>query len=327
MKTQYERGSALTIILAVLLVVAVGALAMEKGWVGGKSYKASSESQEASEDNPVVAKVDGKDITRGDVIALINTMPDQIKQLPVEQLFTIAIEQMINNKVVDSLASKSSIRKDDEVQELIAQAAEQIIRTKYIEKAVDERVTEDLLQQRYKAYVDNFPKIEEIKVAHILVEKEADAKKLIGELNGGADFAELAKANSQDNTAENGGELGYFSKTDVVPEFSEAAFKLEPGTFTKAPVKTDFGYHIIRVDDKRMRPPAEFEQAKPFIRQEVERGLLSEVITDLRSGFEIERFDINGNPLPQNQSPAAGAAPEAGEPAPEEAQPVEGTVE
>src|SRR5690606_30614991 len=101
-------------------------------------------------------------------------------------------------------------------------------------------------------------------------------------LNEGADFAELAKANSTDGTAQNGGELGYFAKTDVVPEFGEAAFSTEVGTYTKKPVKTEFGYHIITVEEKRKRPPASFEDVKPFLEAQVRRQILDEMIQSWR---------------------------------------------
>ena len=141
---------------------------------------------------------------------------------------------------------------------------------------------------------------------------------LIKQLNEGASFEELAKANSTDGTAANGGSLGYFAKTDVVPAFGEAAFNLKVGEYTKKPVKTDFGYHVIRVEEQRKRPPASFEEIKPYLEGQVRRQILDETILEWRNQSEIQRFDINGDaiePSAGEEKPAAEAAPAATPPA------------
>ena len=301
-----EFGKAAAVVLIVVLVVCVGLVAFI---YGKKSDTSSSGTQAAGTEeqaNPVVAVVNNQKIMRQDVLELMSSMPPQMRQIPLEQLYPIALEQSINNTIVDKKASRSGLGRDKDVKEQLARVKKQLVRAKFMENEVNERVTEDKLQEAYKSYVENFPEIEEVKAAHILVEDESTAKSLVTKLNNGESFEELAKENSKDGSAENGGDLGYFAKTDVVPAFGEAAFTTEVGTYTKKPVKSDFGYHIIRVDEKRQRPPAEYEQAKPFLRQELQRVLLEEVLQDFRSEAKIERFDINGNPLPEAQEPAAG---------------------
>ncbi len=297
------------IILLILIIVGVGAFAYIKDKANGKnkdvSEKTSSvESSEKAEmdilvdDNVVLAIIDGDEIKRSEVIEIVNTMPAQMTQIPMEQLFPMALEQLVNNKIIDKNAAKAGLETNKDVLEKLEQAKEQIIRATFLENAIKEKVTDEAIKAKYDEYVKNFPDVEEVKAAHILVDDEKLAKSIIKKLNSGADFVDLAKENSKDGSSENGGELGYFTKVDVVPAFAEAAFATKVGEYTKTPVKSAFGYHIIKIEDKRKRPPAEFEQIKPYIEQEMHRAALDEVLKELKSEANIERFDINGNPLP-----------------------------
>lgn len=303
-------------IVVVLVIAAVGIFAYKSGKLGMVKVDSSASSavedvtaatpERAKNPNPVLAKLYGEEIKRQDVLEFVNAMPQNLKQMPVEHLFSLALEQIINNKIVDKNAGESGLENDPAVKEQLAKITEQIVRTKFLENAVKAKLTEERLKARYEEYLESFPDVEEVKVAHILVDNEKLAKELIGKLKKGMAFADLAKENSQDGSAENGGDLGYFSKTDVVPAFAEAAFALEAGTYSKVPVKTDFGFHIIKVDEKRKRPPAEFADVKPYMEQELQRAILDEMIEELRADVEIERFDINGKPLAKTE-PAAGA--------------------
>ncbi len=256
--------------------------------------------------NPVVAIVDGEKIRRQDVIDLVNTMPAQMRQIPMEQLLPMAFEQLINNKVIDDRAQVAGLENDPEVVKQLDRTKNQLIRGRFLEKKIDERLTDERLKESYDAYVAGFPKAEEVRAAHILVDDEKTAKDVIKKLNAGGEFASLAQEYSKDGSAENGGFLGYFTENEVVPEFAKAAFSTEIGTYTKQPVKSQFGYHIIKVEEKRVRPPAPFEEVQSFLKQELQRGILNDVISDLKSNAKIERFDINGNPIPDEQEPAAG---------------------
>ncbi len=137
-------------------------------------------------------------------------------------------------------------------------------------------------------------------------------------IDKGEDFAALAKENSKDGSAENGGDLGYFAQNEVVPEFASAAFATDVGSYTKTPVKSEFGFHIIKVEEKRKRPPAPYEQVKPYLEQELQRAIVDEVLKEWKEAASIERFDINGAPLPEQTAPAAGEEEsDAAEPASE----------
>ena len=321
-----QQGNALVIVLVVLIVAAVGALAFMSGKMGNVPAAGEAPAQVAQtqtpadpatpeQTDPVVARVDGADIKRSEVVQMVNMMPPQMQQIPLEQLLPIAIEQLVNNKIVDKQSAGANLGSDPEVVRQLALAKEQIVRAKFVENAVTKEISEDRLKAKYQDYVKNFPDVEEVKAAHILVDKEDKAKDVIKQLGEGKAFADLAKENSKDNTAQNGGELGYFTKQDVVAPFAEAAFATKVGEYTKKPVKTEFGFHIIKIDDLRKRPPAEYEQAKGFLDQEVRREILEEVFKKWRDSAKIERFDINGNPLPEKQEPAAGEQPAAPAPA------------
>jgi len=131
------------------------------------------------------------------------------------------------------------------------------------------------------------------------------------ELAGGADFAELAKERSTGPSGPNGGDLGYFRESQMVPEFAEAAFAMEVGTSSETPVQTQFGWHVILVEDRRSVEPS-FEDSEPQLRQDVAREIVTSMVDDLREGAEIERFNLDGSPMPEE--PAAGQPATEAEP-------------
>lgn len=277
---------------------------------------AEGEAQEGAEDvlagqakiepgNPVVAKIGDENVTRLDVLNFITQLPPNIRQLPIEQLFPLAQEQVINSKVVEKNIDFSKVESDPEVKKQVDEAREQILRNAFLQKQVEDKLTDSALKKAYDDFLKTQPDVEEVKAAHILVEDEAVAKDIIAKLNAGGDFAALAKENSKDNTAENGGDLGYFAKADVVPEFAEAAFALKAGSYTKEPVKSEFGYHVIKQEEKRKRPKPTFEEAKPFLENDLGRKLLDDTLKGWREKETIEKFDINGQPV-KAAAPVAG---------------------
>jgi peptidyl-prolyl cis-trans isomerase C len=316
-----QAGNAGIIALVVLAVAAIGAFAYFATQKSNTSVAATTtaattapaadatastdtagKKPEVTPGNPVVAKVDGKDITRMDVLNFVQTLSPQVRQMPLEQLFPMAVDQLVNTQIIIEKTKGINLDSDPEVQKQLAAAKEQIERSVYIQKEVEKKVTDGKIKDAYDKYVKAFPDVQEVKARHILVKDEAKAKDLIKKLDAGEDFAKLATENSTDGTAKNGGELGYFTDKEVVPAFASVAFATTPGTYTKTPVKTDFGYHIIKVEEKRKRPAATMEQAKPFLEAQVRREILETMIKDWRDDAKVETFDINGNKI----EPAAG---------------------
>ena len=155
------------------------------------------------------------------------------------------------------------------------------------------------------------PPEEEVHARHILVATEAEAKDLLAELKKGTPIEKLAKDKSTDKASgAEGGDLGWFKRTDMVKEFSDAAFALKKGELSETPVKTQFGYHIIKVEDRRQAPPPAFEEMAEQIREDLARETVTAFIDQLRSGAKIEKFNIDGTkPDPAAAKPATPAAP------------------
>lgn len=275
--------------------------------VASTSEAVSAESTEpaASEgdkDNPVVAKVDGKEIRRSEVIDFMENLPAQMKQLPPQTIYPMVLEQVVNAKVIDNKVAGADLEKNPEVAKRMDQARTQIMRAVYAEEQIDKNYKDEDTKKAYDKMVAEMPKVEEVKASHILVDDEATAKDIIKKLEEGAKFADLAKQYSKDKSnAENGGDLGYFTQGDMVKEFGDAAFAMKKGEFTKAPVKTQFGYHVIFQEDKRARPAPKFDDVKDQLAAQGKRELLNKLIEDWRKDSTVEEFDFDGKPLPKKE--------------------------
>ncbi len=265
--------------------------------------------------NPVVAKVDNQPITRVDVFRYIQAMPANVQQLPPSAVYPLALEQVIDTRLIQNKAEAAGLEEDEEVKTQLSMARQQIVRSVYIQREVDKRISDGQLKKKYDEVVKAMGKQEERHARHILVDSEAKAKEVIEKLNGGADFAALSKEYSTGPSAENGGDLGWFTKEDMVPAFSEAAFATDKGKVDQTPVQTQFGWHVIKVEDVRTRPAPTFDEMKPMIQAELRREVVADLVKDWREGADIEVFDINGEPLNET-APAAGAEKPAAAPAP-----------
>ena len=252
--------------------------------------------QEDPQGDPVVARINGAEIMLSDVAAFQDTLPDQYRALPLEALYPALIERMIDFSLISAAGRKESLEDDAEVKRRLARAEGDIIRDVYIERVIGEGVTDAALNERYEAFVRDAPQDEEVRASHILVEDEATAREIIARLKGGADFAEVAAEASIGPSGPSGGDIGYFNRETVVPEFSAAAFSLEPGMMTEDPVQTEFGWHVIRVEDRRIMPPPSFEEMREQFVGEMSQELVNGLIERLREGAEIERFNPDGSP-------------------------------
>lgn len=247
--------------------------------------------------NPVVAKLNGEEIKRSDVFDFISGLPDQVRQMPIQNLFPIALEQVINNRIVNDKAESANLAGDPEVEQLVTQAKNQIIRNVFVERKIDEHVTQKKLLAKYEELLNNLEGVKETRARHILVESEEKAREIIQKLNEGADFEELAKAESTGPSAPQGGDLGYFAKGEMVPAFAEAAFALEVGAHSSEPVETQFGWHVIKVEDRRDRPEPDFETVKPQLEQQLRQEAMAELLQEWQKEAKIQKFDINGEPI------------------------------
>ena len=260
------------------------------------SQAALAQDQAAGQD-PVVATIDGEEVLRSDVDAVLRTLPDQMRQAPIEQIYPMLLDRVIDFKLLEVEAEESNLADDPELQPVLAQARAAVLRDAMLRKKVDEGTTDDALKARYEEMKqqEGFS-YEEVHARHILLASEEDANAVIAELDGGADFEQLAKDKSTGPSAPQGGDLGYFQKGAMVPEFGDAAFAMDVGGVTPEPVKTQFGFHVIKVEDKRKVEPS-FEESEPQIRQEVARDIVTALVEGLREGVAIERFNMDGSPM------------------------------
>ncbi|WP_081628531.1 peptidylprolyl isomerase [Novispirillum itersonii] len=253
-------------------------------------------------DATVVATVDGEKITRADLEALKLQMAAQYPQLgqvPLDAVYKGLLDRAIDQRLMEKEARKAKMQNDADVKAQLKDMESELIRRAWLGKTVEKRVTDDKVKAAYDQLIKTTPDEEEVRARHILVESEDKAKDLIGKLNGGAKFEDLAKSDSKDPGAANGGDLGFFRKGDMVPEFSEAAFGMKAGELSKAPVKTQFGWHIIKVEERRKVQPPKFEEIAPQLRGEVAQAEAAAVIKDLRVKSKVETFNLDGTKAAQ----------------------------
>jgi peptidyl-prolyl cis-trans isomerase C len=267
--------------------------------------------QAAPTEDPVVAVVDGTEVRRSEVEAIARSLPEQYRQMPLPQIYGMLLDRAIDFRLLANAAEGQELAEDPEVQAALAQARAGVLRDAYVRQRIEEETTEDRLRARYEEIKDDeaFSQ-EEVHARHILVGSEAEAAEVISELEGGADFAALASKRSVDPSARtNSGDLGFFRREQMVPEFAEAAFALQPGEHTKKPVQSQFGWHVIEVLDRREGTPT-FEETAPRLRQEMAREVVMALVADLRADAEIERFNLDGSPMQIAPEGGPGAAQE-----------------
>ena len=272
----------------------------------------SSDSGNAASD-PVVAKVGSDEIRASDVTDAGAGLPEQLRAMPPQVLYPMLLDQLVDRHALVVAARKQGLQDDPAVERQIARATDLALQNALLSKEIGPKLNEDAIKARYERDYANKPGAEEVHAAHILVPTEQKAKEIIQKLDKGAKFEELAKENSTDPSAKgNGGDLGYFKKGDMLPEFSEAAFSLKPGQVTQAPVKTRFGWHVIKVLDHRTAPAPSLEQVQDQIRQTLIQEGVARVLTQAKAGLQIEKFNRDGTPMAE---PPATDLPTSGQPA------------
>ncbi len=246
--------------------------------------------------DPVVAKVDGQPIHLSDLKDAAQALPANLQGLPQQTLYPMLLDQMIDSRALVSEAHKSGLDKDPAVQRQVQAAEDRALQSAVLNKEVTPSVTDEAVRARYDKEVAGKPGEEEVHARHILVDSEAEAKKIIGQIKGGADFAALAKQYSKDpGAAQQGGDLGFFKKDEMVPEFANAAFALQPGQTSQEPVHSQFGWHVIQVVERRRAEPASFEQARDELRQKMIQEGVQKAVAKARAAASVEKFNLDGS--------------------------------
>src|SRR5689334_21313465 len=246
----------------------------------------------------VVARVDGTELHLSDVEAAQQSLPAQVQKLPLAQIYPVLLDRLVDGMLIAEAGRKEHLDQDPDVQLRLKRYEDRLIQEAYLNRAIKAAESEDQLKARYQTFAKEKAGREEVHARHILVKTEAEAKSVIAELDKGADFAELAKKHSTDPGGKSGGDLGYFGRDDMVKEFADAAFALPAGQYTKSPVKTEFGWHVIKVDDHRVSTPPSFDEARKEVSQLVAHDVVDAKLKELRSAAKVETYGLDGKPLP-----------------------------
>ena len=244
--------------------------------------------------DPVLARVDGSDIHLSDITDAAAALPQEYRGMPEAALVGLLTDQLIDRAAVVAMARRNGLDKEAVTKRAIAHAVDEALENAQMRRAIEPAITEDKLRARYAAETSDRAGELEVHARHILVASEADGLTVITELKAGADFATIAKARSSDRGGEGGGDLGFFKKGDMVPEFADAAFALEPGATSPQPVKSQFGWHVIRVEERRTAPPPSFEASQDDLRKAVIQEGVKTVLAQARAAAKIERFNMDG---------------------------------
>jgi peptidyl-prolyl cis-trans isomerase C len=267
-------------------------------------------------DDPVVARVNGQVLHRSDLQLALRGAPPQIQQEPLEKIYPQLLNSLVNAQLLAQAGRKAKIDQSTQVKEQIASAENEILADAYVASLARGQVTEAKLRQAYDQYAKQAPQTEEVHARHILVATEQEAKDVIEQVKKGGDFATIAKEKTTDPSGKsNGGDLGYFTKQDMVSEFANAAFAMKPGEVSQTPVHTQFGWHVIKVEDRRPGKAGTYEQVAPEIAQQMTQQIVAAKLQELRGEGKIELFGPDGKAL-------ASAAP-APQPAQQQAAPAQ----
>ncbi|MFH1646020.1 MAG: peptidylprolyl isomerase [Candidatus Omnitrophota bacterium] len=239
----------------------------------------------------VAARVNGKDITLAMLDEKIKNMPVSYQEFAAQHKNEVVNEMVIEELLYEE-AKKRKLDEDNDVKELINEAIKKVLISKLVDNELKKSlpVSEDDVAAFYEEHKDQFIVPEMVRASHILVGSEEIANQVKDELQAGQDFSEMAAAYSKDLTKDRGGDLGYFGRGQMIPEFEKVCFSLNVGDVSGV-VKTRFGYHIIKVTDRRQSTYQQFDDIKENIRQTIERARqkerFDEVTTDLKSSADI----------------------------------------
>lgn len=245
--------------------------------------------------DPLLATVNGKEIHKSDLVQLQQTLPPQLRQIPLEAVQDQLLEHMISSQLISAEAQKAGLQNDPKVKARVKEVETRIMQEAWLSRKAEQEVTDADLRKRYDELLAKTPAREEVHARHILLDNEDAAKAVIADINSGAKFEDVAKAKSKDPAGQNGGDLGYFTEQDMVPEFSKAAFALQPGQVTQTPVKTQFGWHVIKLEDRRTAQPPKFDEVKEQLRAQLGEEAVAKIVKDLRDKAQVKKFAADGS--------------------------------
>ncbi len=261
-------------------LAAVAVIAIAAATAGARAEDAAAD--------PVIAKVGATEIHESELKLAIAGLDPQLANLPDEQKRVAALSSIIDVKLLAADADKEGLKDSADFKQRLAFLTDRELHNAYFKKHVVDAVTPDEVKARYEKEIAAITPEDEIRARHILVKTEEEAKAIIKDLDAGKDFIEIAKEKSTDPNKSEGGDLGYFGKGRMVPEFEAAAFALEKGAYSKEPVKTQFGFHVIKIEDKRKQQPPALDQVEPQVRQLVMRDKYLELLAKAKAAAPVD---------------------------------------
>jgi peptidyl-prolyl cis-trans isomerase C len=259
-------------------------------------------------DDPVLAKVNGSEIRQSDVALAEEELAPSLAQMDPATKKDNVLSFLIDLKIVSKAAEDKKLENTDDFKKRLAFTRSRLLMDNLLATEGKAATTDDAMKKVYEEASKQITGEQEVHARHILVETEDDAKAVKADLDKGADFAELAKKKSKDPGASDGGDLGFFTKEQMVPEFSAVAFTLEPGKISD-PVKSQFGWHIIKVEEKRSRQAPAFDQVKGQIETYVTRKAQADYVAKLREAAKVERMDKTAEPAAKPDAKPDAAKP------------------
>lgn len=279
-------AGAFALSVAATLVIPAAAQTTAKKAPEGRSSQIDMET--------IVAKVNGKPITMGDMVAAKNDLPEPYNDTPMQKLYEPLLREMIERRLIAAAAEEAKLFEDPAVARRLKETRARILQDEYLRRAVRPALSEDKLKVRYEATAKSGGE-DEVHARHILVATKKDADAVVAALEKGADFIELAKRKSTGPSGSKGGDLGFFKKSAMVPAFADVAFSLKAGEVSE-PVKTQFGWHVIKLEERRKSPPPPFSEKIEELRKIVMSEVVSKILAELSAGAEIETFNLVGSP-------------------------------
>ena len=239
---------------------------------------------------PIVANVNNEDISLETMIHAMSDLPPEIQSQPFMSYYEDLLERVIDIKLFAQEGKKMKLDEEPSVKAAIDFVIEKVLMQAFLSKYVQENIKEENIKVSYNNFIADETSREEIKASHILMDTESEAIDVINMLNDGDDFVELAKNKSTGPSGPSGGDLGWFKRGQMVPPFEKAAFSLNKNEITQRPVQTQFGWHVIKIFDKRIPEAPSYENMKSKLIQDLERKIVSKKIQDLRNDALIEKL-------------------------------------
>ena len=251
-----------------------------------------------AQEDKVIARVNGEDITLANLKAtaqqaMAGKYNDNVLN-PENPLYKRILDILLQRRIMVQEAQKVALDKRYDIEKQIETVREMVLADAYITEQVSKNITDDVLKKQYDEVLKSVEGEYEVHASHILVPTQEKAYEVIAKVKEGENFSELAKSFSQDPGAQNGGDLGYFGKGQMVPTFEQAAFLLDKGEYTLDPVQSKFGWHVILSHDKRPVAVPSFEEAKNNIRQQLSQTMVQNLIRSHSENATVEISDENG---------------------------------